>query len=87
MDPLCGATRATRFLVTARWRLAWAYNPGVFVLAAVLGLGLVRWMVGAATGRWLRIRASRRLVLLIALVGLVALELNQQAHAALLSRP
>ncbi len=86
MDPLCGATRATYFMAHAEWALAWAYNPGVFVLAFVSVFGVVRWIVGLASGWWATKRVPRRLAWSLVIAGLIALEINQQAHAALLVR-
>ncbi len=84
MDPLCGGTRATHFFMTGEWGSAWRYNPGIFVLALVFGLGLSRWVYGRSTGHWLDIRIGRRTVALALAVGLVVLEVNQQMNANLL---
>lgn len=64
-------------------RATWWYNPAS-PLVVVAGIGVVaRWVMGSVTGWWLtvRVRATR---LVVAVVGLsvVALEVNQQFHAA-----
>jgi hypothetical protein len=84
MDPFCGGTRAARFLMVGDWASAWHYNPGIFALSAILGLGLVRWILGRVTGHWLHLVVGRKVVVFVALVGLVALEVNQQLKVDLL---
>ena len=84
MDPLCGMTRATAALGRADLATAWRYNPGVFLLAATAAGVLVRIVVAAATGTWWSIRARGWPIWVVMAAGLVALEVNQQLHAALL---
>lgn len=84
MDPLCGGTRAARYLMLGDWQEAWRYNPGIFVLATVMGLGLVRWGLGSYTGRWWSPALPCRVGAWSLTVALVALEVHQQLNASLL---
>jgi len=87
MDPLCGGTRSV--YLTAHGQLADAirYNPAgpLLVLAAVAML--IRAAVGWSTRHWLTVHMPRRVVIPMAAVAIVALEVNQQMHAALLTQP
>jgi hypothetical protein len=86
MDPLCGGTRAAFLLSRGDWGAAWTYNPVVFPLAAVAALMLLRTMVGVLSGRWVTVRVGRRRVLVVLLVlAVAALEIRQQLHADLLT--
>jgi anti-sigma factor RsiW len=86
MDPLCGGTRAAFLLSRGEWGAAWTYNPVVFPLAVAAALLLLRTVVGALSGRWVSVRVSRRRLLVVLLVlALAALELRQQLHADLLT--
>jgi hypothetical protein len=83
MDPLCGMTRGVAATMRADLRDAWWYNPASPLVVAG-GLALVaRWVVGRCTGLWLnvRLRATPLVVLVVGLF-VVALEVNQQLHAA-----
>nr|MCH9731468.1 DUF2752 domain-containing protein [Actinomycetes bacterium] len=63
------------------------YNPaGPIVLAAAVTM-VARAVVGRVFHRWLNIRIPARILLPVALVALVALEVNQQLHADLLTQP
>lgn len=87
MDPACGGTRATYALAHGDLVTAWRYNPGVPVLAVVMLAAAVRAIAGRVTGRWLTLSGvPRRWALLIGLGLLVALEINQQLHADLLTQ-
>lgn len=85
MDPLCGATRAMYLSVHGNLRQAMSYNPGAPILLAAAGIVVLRAAVGAASRRWLTITFSRRSAAVLLGVALVALEVNQQSHAALLT--
>lgn len=85
MDPLCGMTRGTVAVLRGQFGRAIAYNPASPLLVAGAVLALGRWLVGRLTGRWLDAtlrRTPRTLGVATALV--LALWVNQQAHAALL---
>jgi hypothetical protein len=74
-------------IATLRGQLdvAWMYNPAspAFVVAALLAV--VRLFIGAVTGRWLTVSVKRVWpVVLAVIVFVVALAINQQAHAPLL---
>jgi len=85
MDPLCGMTRGTVAVLRGRLGQAVAYNPASPLLVAGAVLVLIRWLVGRLTGRWLDATLRRTpLTVGIAAAMLLALWLNQQAHAALL---
>jgi hypothetical protein len=86
MDPLCGGTRAAFLLSHGDWAAAWTYNPVVFPLAAAAVLVLLRTMVGALTGRWVAVRlGSRRMLVLLLVLAVAALEVRQQLRADLLT--
>jgi len=87
MDPLCGMTRAVRFLALGDIARAVHYNPASPLLALFAAVMLVRLAAGLSTHRWLDVRVHRSLGLRVALGMLIAmLWINQQAHAALLMR-
>jgi hypothetical protein len=89
MDPLCGGTRAVRYAARGQWGLSVKYNP--LGLVAVLGAcgALVRAAMGILTGRWLTVALTwtprrARVVVLVALLALAALEVRQQMRSDLL---
>ncbi len=84
MDPLCGGTRAAYAVIMGHWGRAWAYNPGIFALAAGCSLALVRWLYGRVSGRWLSVSLPRRASWAVIVVAVGVLEVNQQLHAGLL---
>ncbi len=84
MDPLCGMTRGMFYTGHGQWATAWRYNPGSLLLAAGAIAAILRAGVGAFTGRWLQVRPTRPLLYAAILTSVVVLEINQQAHAALL---
>ncbi len=92
MDPLCGGTRAVRLAVRGEWSASWMYNPlGIPLMLACAGL-VARAGVGLVSGRWvtLHVNWTRRGKLIAAVIIamlIVALEMNQQAHAELLMGP
>lgn len=85
MDPLCGGTRATYLVMHGDLRRGWEYNPAVPVLVVAVVVVLVWSFAGRAMGRWITIAVPRRIGLMIVVAALVALEVNQQSHAALLT--
>lgn len=90
MDPLCGGTRAAYLLFSGRFGTAALYNPMVFPLFAGIAVLVVRAGFGMATGRWFDVVLSpqgRRVLAVIMVVGVLALEVRQQLHAQLLSQP
>jgi len=85
MDPLCGATRGLRLALLGHLVQAWRYNPLSVMLAAGAVAAVFRQVLGVATRRWLNLTVvRRRAVLATSTLLAVALEINQQAHAALL---
>jgi len=85
MDPLCGATRGARLALQGHLAQAWRYNPLSVALVAGSVATVLRQVLGMATRRWLDLNVVRRdPVLAIAALLTMALEINQQAHAALL---
>jgi hypothetical protein len=85
MDPLCGGTRSWYLALRGRWREAFEYNPAGPILMAVAALGLLRLLAGCVARRWIGVRVPVRSSLILASVALIALEFNQQSHAALLT--
>lgn len=91
MDPLCGGTRAVRLAARGQWADSWTYNPIGIPLVLGATVILARGALGWATGRWVTLHVTlsarqRRGLKVLAAVGVVALGVNQQAHAALLLR-
>lgn len=85
MDPLCGMTRAVRFLARGDLADAWRYNPASFVLLASAIIVALRWVVGKLRGRWWNVTVpSRRVLLPIFGFAVAVLWVNQQAHVSLL---
>lgn len=83
MDPLCGMTRAVRFLARGDFRNAWRFNPGVFALALATAFVIARAAIGWRRGRWFEISTGRpRAAITIAVVAVAALELHQQLNAS-----
>jgi hypothetical protein len=87
MDPLCGGTRSVYLTLHGHLRDAVRYNPVgptlvVFAVALVL-----RAAIGWSSRRWVEVYVPPRLLIPVAVMTLVALEVNQQLHAALLMQP
>jgi hypothetical protein len=87
MDPLCGGTRSVYLTMHGRLLDAVRYNPaGPPLLAAAIAV-LIRAAVGWSTRTWVDVQVRRRIFIPFAAISLVALEVNQQFHAALLTQP
>jgi len=85
MDPLCGMTRAVRFVARGELAKAWRYNPASFLLAFVAIGGGARWVAGRATGHWWNVViVSRRRTAALFALPVAALWVNQQLNASLL---
>ncbi len=85
MDPLCGMTRASRFMARGELGEAWRYNPGSFVVATLAALIGARTVVGHMWSRWLEVTVRRPVLLgLLLAVPVAVLWVNQQRHMALL---
>jgi hypothetical protein len=83
MDPLCGMTRGSAATMRGDLRKAWWYNPASPAVIAGGFVLVARWVVGSFTGRWVDVRVRETpLVIVVVGLALVALELNQQLHAA-----
>ena len=85
MDPLCGMTRATRYLAQIRVRDALRYNPASPALPVAAVALWTRMLHGWWTGNWItiRIRWSARLVVAVVLA-VALLEVRQQMNTDLL---
>jgi NADH:ubiquinone oxidoreductase subunit 6 (subunit J) len=89
MDPTCGGTRSVRLAALGQWSASWRYNPlGVPLVVGAILL-LARAALGLLSGRWVSVkigwtRSRGRALIVFAVILVVALEINQQAHAALL---
>jgi hypothetical protein len=87
MDPFCGGTRSVYLTLHGHLRDAVRYNPAGPILV-VAGVALVlRAAIGWSSRRWVEVHVPPRLLIAVAVVALVALEVNQQLHAALLMQP
>ena len=88
MSPTCGMTRGVAALLRGDARAAWLYNPASFLVVAGAVVVLVRGAVGVSTGRWLTFVVDVTRVGWVAITTvMVALWVNQQAHATLLMMP
>lgn len=87
MDPFCGGTRSVYLTMHGRLTEAVRYNPAGPLLVLTAIAMLARALAGWATGHWLTLRVSRWILVPIVVVALIALEVNQQLHAALLTQP
>lgn len=87
MDPFCGGTRSVYLTLHGHLRDAVRYNPaGPILVVAALAL-VLRAAIGWSSRRWVEVYVPPRLLVSVAAVALVALEVNQQLHAALLMQP
>lgn len=82
VTPTCGLTRGSTALVRGDYMLAWAYNPLSFAVIGFGVAGVLRALLGAATGRWLNVAVVIRPVgrILLMTAGLL-LWIYQQQHA------
>jgi hypothetical protein len=88
MDPLCGGTRSVYLTTHAHLAAAIQYNPAAPLVPLVALALLARVVVGRVFGRWITPSSPRRTIVVgCAIVALVALEINQQLHAELLTSP
>ncbi len=87
MDPAWGGTRSVYLLLHGELARSVEFNPAVPIVVAVVGAVVLRALVGLVRGRWFSFSASRRIVAVAVIVSLLALEVNQQMHANLLTGP
>jgi hypothetical protein len=87
MDPFCGGTRSVYLTLHGHLHDAVRYNPAgpLIVVAAVVML--IRAGVGWLLHRWVDVHVPRRILIPGLIVTAIALEVNQQLHAALLTTP
>ena len=89
MDPLCGGTRSVYLTLNGDLAAAVRYNPAAPLVPLATLAVLVRAAVGRAFGRWITPAAPRGAVLAgcvtLALIALIALQINQQLNADLLT--
>jgi len=87
MDPLCGMTRGVAASLRGDLLTAWRFNPASPLVPALGMAAIVRWACGRIAGRWLtvRYRGSAISATVIA-AAVVALQVNQQLNADLLTR-
>jgi hypothetical protein len=87
MDPLCGGTRSVYLTTHAHLGAAITYNPAAPLVPLVILALLARAFVGRAFGYWITPARPHRAVVVCAVAALIALEINQQLHAELLTSP
>jgi hypothetical protein len=87
MDPLCGGTRSVYLTTHGDLAAAIKYNPAAPLVPLVTLALLARAFVGRVFGWWITPARPRRAVVVCAVAALVALEINQQLHAELLTSP
>lgn len=82
VSPTCGMTRSVTAIMSGEFSLAWRFNPGGFLVVAVLVGLFMRWAVGHATGRWVSIAVEDwRVPIAIIVVLTIVLGVNQQMNA------
>lgn len=79
--PFCGGTRAALALVHGDLAAAWSWNPIAPALAALVLVVIGRAALGSLTGRWISVRAPRKLWLVLFAVILIAVQVNQLLQA------
>lgn len=85
MDPLCGMTRAVRFMARGDVGNAWRYNPASPFLAVAAVAVSVRWITGRITGKWWNVDiVSRARVYSVLALPTAVLWMNQQLNASIL---
>jgi hypothetical protein len=87
MDPLCGGTRSVYLTTHAHLLAAITYNPAAPLVPFIALALLARAFVGRVFGYWITPARPHRAVVVCAVIALVALEINQQLHAELLTSP
>lgn len=87
MDPLCGGTRSVYLTTHAHLAGAITYNPAAPLVPLVTVALLARAFVGRVFEYWITPSKPHRAVVMCAVIALVALEINQQLHAELLTSP
>lgn len=87
MDPLCGGTRSVYLTTHAQLGAAIRYNPAAPLVPVVILALLARAFAGRVFRWWITPARPSRAVVVCAVAALVALEINQQLHAALLTSP
>ena len=86
MCPLCGGTRSVYLTLHGHLGAALRYNPAAPLVPLATAAVLARAVVGRLSGRWVTPAAPRRAVLIgFLVVALIALAVNQQLNADLLS--
>ncbi|WP_304454640.1 DUF2752 domain-containing protein [Nocardiopsis sp. YSL2] len=88
MDPLCGGTRSVWAAMSGDPATSWRYNPLGIVLVAGAAGTIVRFVLGAVTGRWINVRVrSWETVVAVGSTLFGVLAVRQQMNADLLSSP
>jgi hypothetical protein len=87
MDPLCGGTRSVYLTTHGDLAAAIRYNPAAPLVPVVILALLARAFAGRVFRWWITPARPSRAVVVCAVAALVALEINQQLHAALLTSP
>ncbi|MGY1948707.1 DUF2752 domain-containing protein [Nocardia asiatica] len=85
MDPACGGTRSVYLFLHGQFGRSLRFNPAGWLVVLGAAVVALRAVAGWLTGRWLAVRAPRRVMLTAATIMLVGLEINQQANADLLT--
>ncbi|MDO3637217.1 DUF2752 domain-containing protein [Mycolicibacterium arseniciresistens] len=87
MCPLCGGTRGVYLTLQGELGQALRYNPASPVLVAAALALLIRAVIGWSSGRWLVMALPRRIWIPVGVVAVIALWVNQQLNAELLTQP
>lgn len=87
MCPLCGGTRGVYLTLQGELGQALRYNPASPVLIAAALALLIRAIIGWSSGRWFVMALPRRIWIPVGVVAVIALWVNQQLNAELLTQP
>lgn len=82
VSPTCGLTRGSTAIARGDFGVAWHYNPLAFAVMAFGAFGIVRYLAGITTRRWLTVHLHLgRHAWYIAAAAILVFWLYQQQHA------
>jgi hypothetical protein len=82
VEPSCGLTRGSTAIARGDFATAWQYNPAAFVIMSLGVAGILRTIVGSATGRWINMTwRPGKTALVIGILVLIGWWAYQQTNA------